>query len=310
MTPEVVCLGIVVADVVCRPVEALPPRGTLARVDEMSLHGGGCALNTATVLSRLGRHVAVAGKIGTDPFGTFLEALAARRGLDTSALIRDPECPTSATVVLVDAEGERTFLHCAGANDQLHAGDIDLELISRTRALHVAGSFLMSSLDGEPTAEILASARRNGVVTSLDTAFDPTEQWFRLQSCLPHVDILCASLPEAAGVSGSDNPERAAQWLRQRGVSNVAIKLGADGCYAHADDFVGHVGAHAVDVVDGTGAGDAFVAGLLHGHLAGWSFETSVRFANAAGALSTTSTGATDGLRSAAAVEALLENAA
>ena len=85
--PDVVCLGILVADVVARPVEELP-RGALALMDEVSLHGGGCALNTATGLARLGLDVAVAGKVGDDPLGDFLVGCSDDRGIDRTAVVR------------------------------------------------------------------------------------------------------------------------------------------------------------------------------------------------------------------------------
>ena len=121
---DVVCLGILVADVLARPVDALPESGSLAGIDEIALRGGGCALNTATALARLGLRPAVAGKVGEDPFGDFLVSLLDERGLDRRAVVRDPSVPTSATVVLVAADGERTFLHLPGANGALRAEEL------------------------------------------------------------------------------------------------------------------------------------------------------------------------------------------
>ena len=74
------------------------------------------------------------------------------------------------------------------------------------------------------------------------------------------------------------------------------MTLGADGCQVAADDYEGRVPAVAVDALDGTGAGDAFVAGFLYGRLAGWTTEACARFANAAGALATTAVGAFEGV--------------
>jgi sugar/nucleoside kinase (ribokinase family) len=113
---DVVCLGIAVADVIARPVDELPPRGTLGLVDDVALRGGGCALNTATALHRFGLDVALATKVGEDALGDFLIGLIEERGLDRGALLRDAATPTSATVVLVAADGERTFLHRLGAS--------------------------------------------------------------------------------------------------------------------------------------------------------------------------------------------------
>ncbi len=303
--PDVVCLGIVVADTIARPVRRLP-RGAVALMDEVSLHGGGCALNTGTILARFGLTVAIAGKVGRDAFGRFLLRLMRERGLDTTAVIRG-RSPTSATVVLVDPLGERTFLHATGANGDLRLADLDRDRLFAARALHVAGALLMPALDGEPTAALLREARRRGLVTSLDTAFDASGRWERIHPCLPHLDLLAASLAEAGGISGERGPERAAAWLRARGAREVAIKLGEGGAYVSGNGFEGHVPPHAVVAIDGTGAGDAFVAGLLYGKLRGWTLERSALLANAAGALATTATGATEGVPGLEPVLALAE---
>ena len=135
-----------------------------------------------------------------------------------------------------------------------------------------------------------------GLVTSLDTVFDASGRWARLEPSLPHLDVVVPSLAEARAVSGEQEPARVAAWLRQRGVGAVALKMGPDGCYAAGDDFEGRIPAPRVQAVDGTGAGDAFAAGLLYGTLAGWGLERSARFACAAGALATTAVGAFEGV--------------
>ncbi len=155
----------------------------------------------------------------------------------------------------------------------------------------------MEELDGEPAAGLLTEAKARGLATSLDTVFDATGRWERVLPCLPHADLFAPSLTEARAISGEREPARAAAWLRERGAGEVALKMGAEGCYASGEGFEGMVAPLPVEAVDGTGAGDAFVAGLLYGTLAGWPFERSVRLANAAGALATTAVGATEGVR-------------
>jgi sugar/nucleoside kinase (ribokinase family) len=291
---DVVCLGILVADVIARPVDELP-HGAVSLMDEISVHGGGCALNTATGLARLGLSALVVGKVGEDTLGDFLIGLLAERGLETRGVLRDPAVPTSATVVLVDRAGERSFLHLPGANGALGAEELAPEIFAG-RALHVAGALVMPALDGAPTAGLLAEAQRRGVHTSLDTVYDATGHWERVQPCLPHLDLLMASLAEAQGISGEQEPASAAAWFRDRGVAEVALKLGPDGCYVAGAEFEGDVPAFPVHVVDGTGAGDAFAAGVIYGRLAGWPLVDAARLANAAGALATTAVGATEGL--------------
>ena len=292
---DVVCLGILVADVIARPVDELP-HGAVFLMDQVSLHGGGCALNTATGLARLGLSVAVVGKVGEDTFGDFVVGLLDERGLDTRGVVRDPAAPTSATVVLVDRAGERSFLHLPGANGALRAEELALDSVLAGRALHVAGALVMPALDGPPTAGLLAEARRRGVRTSLDTVYDATGRWERVEPCLPHIDLLTVSLAEAQGISGEREPANAAAWFRDRGVAEVALKLGPAGCYVAGTEFEGDVPAFPVRAVDGTGSGDAFAAGIIYGRLAGWPLEDAARLGNAVGALATTAVGSTDGL--------------
>src|SRR5690349_11103247 len=108
---EVVCLGLLVADVVAKPVAEYPARGRLVQVDQMELHSGGCAANTAIALARLGVATAVIGKVGQDGFGDFLAGELARHGLDTSAVMRDDRAHTAATMVMVHPDAERSFIH-------------------------------------------------------------------------------------------------------------------------------------------------------------------------------------------------------
>ena len=294
---DVVCLGILVADAIARPVDELPERGSLGLVETVSLHGGGCALNTASALARLGPVAGVAGKVGEDALGAFLLGLLDSRGVDRRGVVTDSAAPTSATVVLVDSGGERTFLHLPGANASLRAEEIDRSFLFSGRAVHLAGALVMEALDGEPAAGILAEAKTRGLATSLDTAWDASGRWERILPTLPHVDLLAPSLAEGRAVSGAHEPAAVAAWLRERGAGAVVLKCGPDGCFVSADDFVGAIEAPSVDAVDGTGAGDAFVAGLLYGRLQDWPLERCARFANAVGALATTAVGALAGVR-------------
>jgi sugar/nucleoside kinase (ribokinase family) len=302
---DVTCLGILVADVIARPVDELPAAGSLAFVGEIAVHGGGCALNTASALAALGLEAAVVGKVGADPFGDVLLGLLDERGVGRAGVLRDTGAATSATVVLVDATGERTFLHVPGANGELDEDELDPELLYAGRALHLAGALVMERLDGEPFARIAGEARRRGLLTSLDTVWDPTGRWDRLEPCLPYLDLAFTSLAEGRAASGEHEPADIADWFRARGARGVALTMGEAGCYVAGEGFVGHVPAPTVDAVDGTGAGDAFAAGVLYGKLAGWPLEHCARFGCAAGAAAAMTVGATLGGRGLADVLAL-----
>ena len=292
---------------IARRVDSVPARGSLGLVDEISLRGGGCALNTASVLARLGLSASVVGKVGTDPFGDFVLGLLDERAVERHGVLRDPDVATSASVVLVDSGGERTFLHLPGANGHVRLEELDEDVLFSGRVLHLAGALVMPELDGEPTAAVLGRAKMRGLTTSLDTVWDATGRWERLLPSLPFVDVFVPSLAEAAAISGEHEPSPAAAWLRERGVGTVALKLGAEGCYVVGEGFASFVPAPAVEAVDSTGAGDAFAAGFLYGHLAGWSLERTAAFANAAGALAATAVGAVEGVTDLDGVLALVQ---
>ncbi|MHC5036201.1 MAG: carbohydrate kinase family protein [Planctomycetota bacterium] len=304
---DVLCVGILVADVVARPVRGMPERGTLDLVSEIQLHSGGCAANTGVALAKIGVSAGIAGKVGRDPFGDFLEEAVRKHGLDVGGVVRDPQEGTSATVVLVDAEGERTFIHYAGANRHFRESDIDLEAHRGCKILHLAGSLLMRDLDGEPSARLLKRAREMGMVTSMDTAWDATGRWMEtVGPCLPHTDIFMASLEEAKRITGCEKVGEIAGRLREGGAGAVALKMGERGCFIEAEGETITLPAFPVEVVDTTGAGDAFAAGFLAGRVHEWSWEKTARFACATGALCCTRLGATEGIKSLEETEGFL----
>ena len=199
---QVACLGILVADVVAKPVSALPRKGQLTLVDHISVHTGGCATNTAIDLATIGECAAVVGLVGDDALGDYLAKELESHRVDTRALRRTTRAATSTSVVLSDTDGERSFLHDTGANAIITENDLDWAVIEKSEILFVAGALLMPSLDGEPTARVLRRAREAGVYTALDTAWDSTGRWIdAIGPCLAHLDLFIPSYEEAAMLS-------------------------------------------------------------------------------------------------------------
>lgn len=301
---DVVCLGILVADVLGRPVDGYPERGKLRLVDRMELHTGGCAANTGISLAKIGIATGVIGRVGRDGFGDFIIGELERYGVNCSAVVRDAAAATSATMVMVHGDGERSFIHYLGANAALCEGDADIELIRRAKVLHIGGTFVLPGIDGEPTARILAKAREAGVTTSLDTTWDSKGRWMSLlRPCLEQVHYFLPSFEEARMLTGKDTPEEAAEVLLDAGVGTVALKLGERGCYIRNADARLEIPGFKVKAVDACGAGDAFAAGFLAGVVRGWDLERTGRFANAVGAMCVTALGSASGVRDEAAVE-------
>lgn len=296
---QVVCAGIVVADVWGRPIDTQPEHGRLMLVDEMGMSIGGCAANTGIGLAKLGVDTAIIGKVGNDGFGGFVREAMAAEGVDTSGIAVTDEASSSATMIMIDSSGERTFLHCIGANATMKPSDIDMGLVGGADIFHFAGALVMPGFDGEPAASVMEAAQQAGTKTALDVVWDDTGRWMELlEPILPHTDIFLPSFPEAIEITGRDTPEEAAEVLMDHGVKTVALKMGEEGCYVRTADREIRAPAFRVNVVDGTGSGDAFVAGFLLGTLAGWDLEDVAHMANAVGAMCVTAAGATAGLRS------------
>jgi sugar/nucleoside kinase (ribokinase family) len=213
-------------------------------------------------------------------------------------------------MVMVDNEGERRFVHYIGANANLRLDDIDTSLLDNASILHVAGSLVLPGIDGAPTAELLKIARQKGVVTFLDTVWDDTGRWKELlEPCLPEIDYFVPSLPEAQALTGHQNPNKAARSLLDSGVGTVGLKMGSEGALVmDRDGNQMHLSAYHVNVIDATGAGDAFAAGFIAGVYNGWPLDKTGQFANAVGALCVTGIGASGGVCSLEETLAFMEN--
>lgn len=296
---DVVCLGLIVSDVIVKPVIKLPQRGKLELVSNIQLHTGGCALNTAFVLSKLGIKTGIIGRIGNDGFGEFILKKLKEMKIDTKNLIIDKINSTSTTAVLVSEDGERSFLHSTGANSNLSEKDIDFKLLSNYKILHIGGTFLMNKLEGKPLGRVLKKAKEMNIITSVDTCWDPEGKWYELiHPLLKFTDIILPSYDEAVMISRKKKPEDIADFFLNRGPKIVIIKMGDRGCFIKNHNQSYTIPALKVKVVDTTGAGDAFVGGFLTGYLKGWGLKQSGIFANAVGALCVSSLGAFSGILS------------
>lgn len=297
---DIACIGILVADIIAKPVDKIPGAGLLERISSIGIFSGGCAMNTGLDLAKMGLKAAVLGKIGEDSLGDFLEAELIRHNIDVRGISKDGKLQTSASVVLSSASGERSFLHTVGANAGFSAEDINYDVIADSDIVFVGGTMLMDSFDGEDCAKVLKKCREMGKTTVLDTAWDSKGRWMKLLApCMPYIDYFIPSIDEAIELSGKKAPEEIADVFFDMGVKKTVIKLGTEGCYGREEkNGEGiYVPSYRVDAVDTTGAGDSFCAGFLAGLSKGLSFKDSMRFANATGAHCVMSMGASTGIK-------------
>ena len=308
--PTAICLGILVADVIGRPIESVPAPGALALVESISPHIGGCAANTGIGLHRLGVETAIVGAVGRDGFGQWVRDVLQGEGVDARGLI-EKDAPTSATMVLVRPDGERTFLHCVGANAIFNLADFELCDFQNARLLHIAGHGLMPAFDGAPCAQLLQAAQKMGVQTSLDTAGAPDAKWREnLRQVLPFLDYFVPSLHEVRDLfSDCQTPESIAARLIEQGVQTVALKMGEAGSYAlNRAGQSARAPIYPTRAVDATGAGDAFAAGFLAASLRALPLQTCLEMGNATGARCVGAVGTIAGLGDWDSTFALTQN--
>ena len=296
---DVLSLGIYVVDVLGRPIDQFPEKGKLALFDELEIHTGGCANNTAIALARLGISAGAMGKVGTDAFGNLILQGLTDNGVNAVGMRQEANTSTSFTFVAIASDGERTFYHYIGANGELGEADLNWELIRTVKILHIAGALVMPRFDGAPMANVLRTAKALGITTSLDTAYDATGKWMEtLEPCLPYVDIFMPSIVEAQYLTGLSDYREIAQFLRGNyGIDTVIIKMGENGSYATTPEAEHFAPAYTVDVVDATGAGDAYAAGFLAGTIMDWDLKATVELASATGAACVTAIGTTAGIQ-------------
>jgi sugar/nucleoside kinase (ribokinase family) len=291
------CVGIVVADFVCAPASAMPSPGGLVMTDSITLAIGGCASNVAVDLARLGHRVAVAGRIGADVPGRFVREALTAAGVDASRMTETATAQTSSTLVINVRGEDRRFIHAAGANAEFTGSELTPELIAGAGVLYLGGFCLMPKLSGEGAARLFQAARAAGVPTVLDVVIpDPRNWWPQLEKVLPWTDVFLPNTDEARLLTGLDDPIRQAENFAAAGAGVTVITCGGDGAVLMTADRRLRSRSFAVDFIDGTGSGDAFTAGYIHGLRQRLPVERCLELGSALGASCVRAPGATTGV--------------
>lgn len=287
---RVASLGIHIVDVLGRPVDAIPPGQGLGILEEIRITVAGTAAGTAVDLAKLGMDVVAFGAVGEDELSEFLLATMQRYGIDTSGLVRKKGVQTSSTMLPIRPNGERPALHVPGANARYALEDVDFDLLGTCDYLHVGGTPLMPSIDGEPLSRVFQFARERGIVSTYDLLAMPHPDLERsIIQCLPYVDYFMPGLEEMAMISGLEREREILDYCFDHGAARLVLKDGERGSlYAARDtryDEPVRIGSFDVPVVDSTGCGDSFCAGFITGLSMGWDIPRSMRLGSACGAL-------------------------
>ncbi len=287
----------------------------LEDVESFGKYLGGSPTNVAVAAARHGRRTAVVTRTGEDPFGRFIHKALAGYGVDDRFVTAVPGLPTPLAFceIFPPDDFPLYFYRYPKAPDmEIRAGELDLDAIRDAEVFWAT----VTGLSDEPSrTATLTALEAHGGTTVLDLDYRPmfwpapedARHW--VGEALGHVTVAVGNQEECAVAVGEDEPRRAAEALRERGVRLAIVKQGPKGVLAMDDDGVVEVPPVPVDVVNGLGAGDAFGGALCHGLLAGWDAGRIVRFANVAGAIVASRLACSEAMPTTGEVDAVLSGA-
>ncbi|MBL0406563.1 sugar kinase [Microvirga aerilata] len=287
---KVLCLGRTYCDIIFTGLPEMPMLGRERFADGVTITAGGGAYITAAHLASLGRPTALLTRLGTDPLSHSLDPEFEASGIDLSFVERSNDAGPQPTVALIK-DGERAFVsRRAGVS---RPATLEQALAAPgIRHLHIAE---FATLKDSP--DVVAMARDQGLTVSLDPSWDDhlirTDSGF-FEACRG-IDVFLPNLEEGQALTGERSLEGVLSVLREH-FPLVVLKLGDQGAVAAGSERLS-ANALAVDVVDTTGAGDAFNAGFLHAWLQTCDLRESLESGIKSGALSVQSAGGAPRMR-------------
>ena len=296
----------------------------IAEVSAFHPKPGGGPANVAVALRRLGMPCALIAKVGDDAFGRHLIAVMDEQGVETRGIGVDAEARTTLAFIAMPDENhaEFVFYRNPGADLQIHAEELDLEMIAGARAFQ----FGSLSLVGEParsaTQAAVSAAKQAGVIVCYDVNYRPTlwssqdEALEQARKFAAQADLLKVNEIELRLLAGqAEDLPAACKALAEMGPTLIAVTLGPMGSFFYTRGAFGRVPAFPVETVDAVGCGDAFLAGLLtrlvsaadwRDHCNEANLHEDFRFANATGALTALTQGVIPALPTAKQVAEFL----
>ena len=290
---DIIALGELNVDLILNQIEGEPEVGKEKFAKQMTLTLGSSTAIFAANAAALGAKVAFCGMIGDDSFGDLVETSLQKKGVDTRFLIRQNKYATGATICMSYDE-DRANLTYQGAMDYMSLDDIDPEVFKQAKHIHISSIFMQSGVKRD-LKKILELCKQNGVTTSLDSQWDPTEQWdINLQEILPLVTVFMPNETELKFLTRSKTLEEAIEKIRPI-VNAAVIKCGSKGSILMRKGQPDRKQEALLNknVVDCIGAGDSFNSGFIARLAAGDDLVRCQEYGNMTGAVNTTAAGGT-----------------
>jgi len=291
---DVISIGAVLVDMIAM-VEEFPGKDGESFVHDFKFKPGGAAANVAVICSRLGLKTAFSGKIGKDNFGELLkEDLIKEKVIVNDTLITSEAVSTGSCYICVNRKGDRMILAYSGAADTLGVDDLPIDIFSQTKWVHLSDLRNVTSIEAliEEGLEINFSMSPGALI-----AQNPSRAYRLAQKA----KLIVGSLTEITNIfrcSEEEIQDIANEFIDSMNDRVIAVTKGSRGATLYSKEGTFNVPAHKVEVVDTTGAGDAFTAGMLYALTKGKSVKEAGRIASACSAICIQEIGARSGPKS------------
>ncbi len=300
---DIIALGELNVDLILNQIEGQPEIGKEKFAKQMTLTLGSSTAIFAANAAALGAKVAFCGMIGNDSFGDLVEQSLQKKGVDTKYLIRQDKYATGATICMSYDE-DRANLTYQGAMDYMSLADINPEVFKNTKHIHISSIFMQSGVKKD-LMKILQLCKENGVTTSLDTQWDPVEQWdLDYKEVLPMLTVFMPNETELKFLTKSETLQEAIEKIRPY-LNAAVIKCGSKGSMLLQKGQPDRMQAALLNknVVDCIGAGDSFNSGFITRLAEGAPLTECQQYGNMTGAVNTTAAGGTTAFTCRADVE-------
>lgn len=298
---DIITIGDMCVDLIVSGRDVTPQFGQVEKlVDDYTLEMGGSCAIFACQAARLGLRVAVLGKIGPDSFGQLILSRLQECGVDTRYVQIDPAWKTGLGIALCPTQNgtavDRAILTYEGTICGVTPDMVTDEFLGSARHLHHGSFFLQRQLHAALPG-IFRRAKALGLTISLDTNWDPDEQWDAgLNNLLPLTDVFFPNEQEAVLIAGKPALDQAIAHLHGMGVPLLAVKRGHQGALVDDDKTrLTQSVPPALPGGDSIGAGDSFDAGFLYGWLNGQSLARALEIGCACGRAVAGATGGLNG---------------
>lgn len=304
----VAVIGPHLIDILGRPVSEIPAGQGSVVLDEIRVTVAGTGGGAAVDLAKLGVTVSSFAAIGDDVLGRLLVTQLHEYGVDTTGLVTQRGQKTASTILPIRPNGERPALHVPGAMASLLPSDVDRSAVLTADAVLFGGPETSPRLLDSDGIELFAAVRAAGIPIFVDLLYPGRPETLELlDPLLPLIDWFMPNDQQLRGLTGEDDLVEAARLLLARGVGAVAVTVGEHGAVlVRPDSDPVSVPALPTTVVDTTGCGDSFNAGMITGLLSGCSAEDAALIGAACGALVASGLGSDAGIDDLEGVLALV----